>query len=147
MTRVVNNTVYHLSVLEKEGTSDKDVLKQKIEAPLHTVLGFQEDSMQSLYAFKLFFGFKKGSKSSMRKRQTLRLLSKCLGKSTPPFSVMKDNSSVSFQLKHLYFVQKAIFRLLNDWVKIHQIPNAMFSTKSQFFFKLCITLQYHVKLT
>ena len=29
-------------------------------------------------------------------------------------------------------------------IKIHQIPHVMFGTKSQFFFKLCITLQCHV---
>ena len=41
----------------------------------------------------------------------------------------------------LYFEQKAIFRLLNGWVKIHQIPYIMFETTSQFFFKICIALQ------
>ena len=39
-----------------------------------------------------------------------------------------------------------IFRLLIGWVKIHQIPYAMFETTSQFFFKLSITLQWHEKL-
>ena len=28
-------------------------------------------------------------------------------------------------------------------IKIHQIPQVIFGTKSQFFFKLCITLQCH----
>ena len=36
-----------------------------------------------------------------------------------------------------------IFKLLNGWVKTHQIPHAIFGTKSPFFFKLCITFQCH----
>ena len=56
---------------------------------------------------------------------------------------MKDNSSVFFQLKHFFFGQNAIFRLLNEWVNIHQtIPYVMFETTHQFFFKLYIILQY-----
>ena len=47
-----------------------------------------------------------------------------------------------------YFLQKQsikvdIFRLATAFIKIHQIPHAIFGTKSQFFFKLCITLQCH----
>ena len=34
-----------------------------------------------------------------------------------------------------------ISRLVNACIKIHKIPNVIFATKSQFFFKLCITLQ------
>ena len=56
---------------------------------------------------------------------------------------MKDNSSVFFWLKPLYFGQKAIFRLLNGWVKIHRIPYVMFETTSQVFFRFYITLQCH----
>ena len=36
-----------------------------------------------------------------------------------------------------------IFRLSTAHVKIHQIPHAIFQTKSQFLFKVCTTLQYH----
>ena len=64
------------------------------------------------------------------------------------FSAMKDNSSVFFQLKpHILWTKIAhrseIFGLLSGWVKIHQIPHVIFETTSQFFFKLCITLQCH----
>ena len=58
------------------------------------------------------------------------------------FSVMKDNSSIFFQLKLFFFGQNAIFILLNEWVNIHQIPYVIFETILQFFFKLYITLQY-----
>ena len=39
--------------------------------------------------------------------------------------------------------QSETFRLLSGWVKIHQIPYVIFETTSQFFAKLCITLQCH----
>ena len=59
-------------------------------------------------------------------------------------------SSVFCYLKILYFGQKepieVKFSLLSGWVKMHQIPYAMFETTSQFFFKLFITLQCHEKL-
>ena len=50
---------------------------------------------------------------------------------------MKDNSSVLFlnQTFIQTFGQKAIFKLLNGWVKIYQIPYVMFETTSQVFFK------------
>ena len=64
------------------------------------------------------------------------------------FSVMKDNSSVFFLAQtFILWTKRArrseIFRLLSGWVKIQQILYAMFETASQFFFKLCITLQCH----
>ena len=64
------------------------------------------------------------------------------------FSIMEDNSSVFFQLKpHILWTKIAhwsnIFGLLSGWVRIHQIPHVIFETTSQFFFKLCITLQCH----
>ena len=64
------------------------------------------------------------------------------------FSVMKDNSSVFFQLKpHMLWTKRAhrseIFRLLSGRVKIHQIPHVIFETTTQFFFKRSITLQCH----
>ena len=70
---------------------------------------------------------------------------------TSLFSVIKDNSSVFFfSLKpHILWAKTAnwseVFRLLSSWVKPHQIPhgNVIFETTSQFFFKLCITLQCH----
>ena len=38
-------------------------------------------------------------------------------------------------------IEKEIF--LSGWVKIHHIPHVIFETTSEFFFKLCITLQCH----
>ena len=67
------------------------------------------------------------------------------------FSVMKDNSSVFFWLKpHVLWTKIAhrseFFGLLIGWVKMHQIPhNIIFETTSQFFFKVCITLQCHAR--
>ena len=58
------------------------------------------------------------------------------------FSVMRDHSSVLFRLK-LYVLKVQISRLATACIKIHQIPHVIFGTKSQFFFKLCITLQFH----
>ena len=61
---------------------------------------------------------------------------------------MKGNSSVFF-LSEAFILwtkrarQSEIFKLLSGWVKIHQIPYVIFKTTSQFFFKLCITLQCH----
>ena len=62
------------------------------------------------------------------------------------FSVTKDNSSVFFYLKPLYFGQKEPIKVkFSDfWVfgwKL--ISYVVFETTSQFFFKLCITLQCH----
>ena len=58
--------------------------------------------------------------------------------------------SVSWKITPLYlytFDKKSpsseIFRLSSGWVKIQQILYVMFETTSQFFFKLCITLQCH----
>ena len=53
------------------------------------------------------------------------------------FSLMKDNSSVSFQLKPRVLWTKIahrseIFGLLNGWVNIHQITLVFFGTKSVF---------------
>ena len=61
---------------------------------------------------------------------------------------MKDNFLAFCYLKsYIHRTKKAhqseIFRLLNGRVKIDQIPSAIFETINQFFFKLCITLQYH----
>ena len=39
--------------------------------------------------------------------------------------------------------QSANFRFANARIKIHQILHVIFGTKSQFFFKLHITLQCH----
>ena len=54
---------------------------------------------------------------------------------------MKDNSSVYFYLKLLYFGQKEPFEvkfsLLSGWVRINEIPNAMLETATQCFCKLC----------
>ena len=73
---------------------------------------------------------------------------------TSLFSVIKDNSSHNsseiFQLKHyILWTKRAhrseIFRLFSSWVEIHQISHIILETKSQFFFNLCITFQYHEK--
>ena len=61
---------------------------------------------------------------------------------------MKNNSSVFFLAQTSYTLDKIvhqseIFGLLSGWVKLHQIPHVIFETTSQFFFKLCITLQCH----
>ena len=61
-----------------------------------------------------------------------------------PFSVVKDNSSV----KHCTLCtktahQKEIFRLFIGFIKIRQIPHVILETAIQFFFKLCVTLQFH----
>ena len=66
------------------------------------------------------------------------------------FSVMRDKFSVLFQLKlHMLLTkvanQSANFQICHATahIKIHQIPHIVFGIKSQFFFKLCITLQCH----
>ena len=61
---------------------------------------------------------------------------------------MEDNSSVFFWLKsHILWTkiahQNEISGLLIGWLKIHEILHVIFETRSQFFFKLCITLQCH----
>ena len=64
------------------------------------------------------------------------------------FSAMRDNSSVLFRLKFymlLAHIKVQIFRLATDRIKIHQIPHVIFGNKSQFFFKLCITLSCHMR--
>ena len=64
------------------------------------------------------------------------------------FIVMKDNFSV-FLLSQTFTLwtkrarRSEMFKLLNGWAKIHQMPYVMFETTSQSLFKLCITLQYH----
>ena len=55
----------------------------------------------------------------------------------------RHNSSVFFQLKH--YIQILHWKLSDfpHLVKIYQIPHVIFQTKSQFFFKVWITLQCH----
>ena len=63
-------------------------------------------------------------------------------------SVMRDNFPVFFQQK-LYMLltkeayQSANFEIVTVCIKIYQIFHVIFGTKSQFFFKLCITLKCH----
>ena len=61
------------------------------------------------------------------------------------FSVMTVNYSLLFWFKNNIRLTKVakqqIFRLATARIKIHQIPHVIFGIKSQFFFKLCITLQ------
>ena len=60
------------------------------------------------------------------------------------FSVMKLLSiSVAQTLYTLDKKSPKIFRLLSDLVKIHQIPHVIIETSSQFFFRICNTLQCH----
>ena len=72
-TRVVNNNVYHfvgsnlgMEIFEKEGTSEQECVEiEDWGTSAHFVLRFHENSSQSVYAFLLFFGNKKNSKSSI----------------------------------------------------------------------------------
>ena len=59
-----------------------------------------------------------------------------------------NSTGFFFSFNITYFLQKQpikvlIFRLSSTHVKIHQIPHVIFQTKSQFFFKVWITLQCH----
>ena len=58
---------------------------------------------------------------------------------------MKDTSSEFFYLKlwKKRTRRSETLKLLGRWVEINQISCVMFETKSQFFFKLRITLQCH----
>ena len=106
---MVNNTVsYHFLILIwglryfwKRGNIRKGCTEiEDWDTSVYFVLRFQENSMQSMSAFYLFFGYKRISKcfiffqfliiefrwfvygSNSRKRYTLRLFSKCLVRST-----------------------------------------------------------------
>ena len=60
------------------------------------------------------------------------------------FSVLTHNSSVHFWRKHNILSTKVAHQsayFQTSHFQIHQIPYVIFETKSQFFFKLCITLQ------
>ena len=70
------------------------------------------------------------------------------------FTYIWHHLSVSSKITPLYFFISSLYTLDKkspsrwdfqtfDWVKIYQIPHVMFETASQFFFKLCITVQYH----
>ena len=73
----------------------------------------------------------------------------------PGFVWILHNCSVLWKITPLYFFssnlilwtkiahQSNIFGLLSGWVKIHQILHVIFETTSQFFFKICFTLQCH----
>ena len=68
------------------------------------------------------------------------------------FSVMTHNSCVFFCLKRNIILtkvadQSAIFQTCTARMVIHQISHVIFGTKSQFFFKLCITFQCHETCT
>ena len=61
------------------------------------------------------------------------------------FSVMRDNSSVLFSWNFIcywqnWYMKVQMFRLATARIKIHQILHVFFETKSQLFFKLCITI-------
>ena len=64
------------------------------------------------------------------------------------FSVMKDNSSLLFQFKSYVLQTKRshgcqIFKLLSEWVRIHQIPCVIFETTSQLSFRIRANFQCH----
>ena len=64
------------------------------------------------------------------------------------FSTMTHNSSIQFGSNIIHFRQKQnikvlIFRLATARIKIQQIRHVIFGAKTQFFFKLNITLQCH----
>ena len=65
------------------------------------------------------------------------------------FNVMKYNSFVFFYLKPLYFGQKepaeVKFSLLSGWWKFNKFLMSCLKLQVSFFFKLCITLQSHVR--
>ena len=58
------------------------------------------------------------------------------------FIVLKGNFSVFFELKPYILCSKKAHRS-DFWVNINQIRHVILETKSQFFLKLCITLQRH----
>ena len=66
----------------------------------------------------------------------------------PHFSV-SCSASLYFSLAQTSYTldkiahQSEFFGLLSGWVKIDQILHVIFETMSQFFYKLCITLQCH----
>ena len=66
-----------------------------------------------------------------------------------PCSVLWKITLVYFfgSIPHILWTKVAheseIFGILSGWVKIHQIPHVLCGTKSQFFFKRCITVQCH----
>ena len=67
------------------------------------------------------------------------------------FYFSPHSSPVFFSSNITYFPQKypikvQIFRLSTARAKIHQIPQVTFKTKSQFFFKVSVTLQFHERL-
>ena len=121
---MVNSTVYHLLLLTwgfwKRGNIRKGCIEiEDWGTSLYFVLGPQENSMQNLSAFQLFLVIKGVLKASFtfipwllnfsdlpnydsnsRKRYTLRLLSKCLVRSTllpiggkvpQPFDILFDS--------------------------------------------------------
>ena len=73
------------------------------------------------------------------------------------FIQISHHCSVSWKITPLYFFTSNLicfgqkepvevkFSDLSGRVKIHEISHAIFETKSQFFFKLCVTLHCHEK--
>ena len=96
---------------------------------------FSDFSLLELKFTKLLMSFFKQKGSFSSKFESL-------------LSVMGDNLPVFFQQK-LYMLltkvayQSANFETVTVCIKICQIFHVIFGTKSQFFFKLCITLTCH----
>ena len=59
------------------------------------------------------------------------------------FIVMTYNSSVNVKLGQKDSIKVPILTFLSALLKFCQIPDVIFQTASQFFFKFCITLQCH----
>ena len=83
--------------------------------------------------------------------QTFQWLRQCLPNTSRHFSNKKSWKIIllySFRWNFMCYWQKyhikvQIFRLVTASIKIHQIAHVIFETKSQFFFKCCITLHCH----
>ena len=83
--------------------------------------------------------------------QTFQWLRQCLPNTSRHFSNKKSWKIIllySFSWNFMCYWQKyhikvQISRLVTASIKIHQIAHVIFETKSQFFFKCCITLHCH----
>ena len=155
-------------VFEKGKTSEKECIeKEDWGFFVYFALGFQEipftlytydlaNTLQNGVKFieNLIPGLKNHIRNSDNFRQTVE--SRKSWNSMGHFSIITfyfspHSSPVSFSSNITYFPQEypikvQIFRLSTARVKIYQIPQVTFKTKSQFFFKVSVTLQFHERL-
>ena len=87
-------------------------------------------------------------KGSTRFRKYKPVIQSGLPKKISFFIVMTHNLSVNCSSYFFYFVlndpiKVPILRLSSALVKICRIPHVIFQTTSHFFFKFCITCQFH----